>query len=37
MFEAFFDFVLEAILAISPKFFWLIVVLLVGGALYWLL
>ncbi len=34
MFEALFDFFIEVIHAISPKFFWLVVVLLIGGALY---
>ncbi len=34
MFEAFFDFILELIHAVSPKFFWLIVILLLGGGLY---
>ena len=34
MFEAMFDFTLDLIHSVSPKFFWLIVVLLIGGALY---
>ncbi len=34
MFEAFFDFIMELIHAVSPKFFWLVVILLVGGGLY---